>query len=233
MVSGGCLILGGWDNIYIYTHTRIWLCPISFGGLWGFLIFWDLHLDNAVPRGLKLGERVALALSNTQRVEWAGIRNLWFPELQISWPRPKHICWICWKESKSNGFNPDISRPILLFQAMLQSIREAAWGIVTQWNSNLPNTPAHSASENLSTLCSKKGALSQRSDTVCWQIWQSEDIPIVRKPSMIQDPLVQDASKSTVLHVSDQIIVNSARPVKNSNPKPGMAQFLSLANLHL
>jgi hypothetical protein len=50
---------------------------------------------------------------------------------------------------------------------------------------------------------------------------------------MIQDPLVQDASKSTVLHVSDQIIVNSARPVKNSNPKPGMAQFLSLANLHL
>ena len=162
--------------IYIYTHTRIWLCPISFGGLWGFLIFWDLHLDNAVPRGLKLGERVALALSNTQRVEWAGIRNLWFPELQISWPRPKHICWICWKESKSNGFNPDISRPILLFQAMLQSIREAAWGIVTQWNSNLPNTPAHSASENLSTLCSKKGALSQRSDTVCWQIWQSRKI---------------------------------------------------------
>ena len=108
-------------GLYIYTHTRIWLCPISSGGLWGFLIFWDLHLDNAVPRGLKLGERVALALSNTQRVEWAGIRNLWFPELQISWPRPEHICWICWKESKSNGFNPDISRPILLFQAMLQS----------------------------------------------------------------------------------------------------------------
>ena len=224
--------------IYIYTHTRIWLCPISSGGLWGFLIFWDLHLDNAVPRGLKLGERVALALSNTQRVEWAGIRNLWFPELQISWPRPEHICWICWKESKSNGFNPDISRPILLFQAMLQSSTIYSGSCLGHCYPAVKQQPAkhrqtHFASENLSTLCSKKGALSQRSDTVCWQIWQSEDIPIVRKPSMIQDPLVQDASKSTVLHVSDQIIVNSARPVKNSNPKPGMAQFLSLANLHL
>ena len=98
----------------------------------------------------------------------------------------------------------------------LQSIREAAWGIVTQqWNSNLPNTPA-------GPFCLGESEHSlQQEGCPEPEIWRGmltyvdslKIFQLSENPAWFRILWSKMLQNQRVLHVSDQIIVNSARPV--------------------